>query len=303
MTKSIDVDIGMPQHATDISVVMPCLNEEESVRWCVEDAWQGIERAHLRGEVVICDNGSVDRSIAVAQRAGARVVQEHRKGYGRAYLTGIEASVGQMIVIGDSDRSYDFCELDQLIRPLHEGFDYVLGSRFAGTILPGAMPLLNRYLGNPVLTFLLNSLFGLHTTDAHSGMRGFTRSAYERMDLRCDGMEFASEIVIAAARAGLRVTEVPITYHPRRGRSKLRRWRDGARHVRYMFAEALSPRLRSAPGFAANQGAPCPQIMSGSTNGALPSDLAGLKPEQAEKSRPESSLNGTSRSSDKLAKQ
>lgn len=297
------MDIAMPHHATDISVVMPCLNEEESVRWCVEDAWKGIERAHLRGEVVVCDNGSVDRSIEVAQRAGARVVQERRKGYGRAYLTGIQAAVGRIIVIGDSDRSYDFCELDQLIAPLCEGYDYVLGSRFAGTILPGAMPLLNRYLGNPVLTFLLNSLFGLHTTDAHSGMRGFTRNAYERMDLRCDGMEFASEIVIAAARAGLRVTEVPITYHPRNGRSKLRRWRDGARHVRYMVVEALSPRPRSGAGVIAHQGSPCPQIVVRSANGAFPTDLEGRQPEQAEKARRESSLNGSSRSSDKLAKQ
>jgi hypothetical protein len=159
-------------------------------------------------------------------------------------LTGIEASVGRIVVIGDSDYSYDFFELHRLVRPLLEGYDYVLGSRFAGTILPGAMPFLNRYLGNPVLTGLLNRLFGLQTSDAHSGMRAFTRDAFERMGLQCDGMEFASEIVIAAARARLRVTEVPITYHPRLGHSKLRRWRDGARHVRFMVAEALRPRTR-----------------------------------------------------------
>jgi glycosyltransferase involved in cell wall biosynthesis len=225
---------------------MPCLNEEDSIPWCVQRAWRGIERAGLQGEVVVCDNGSVDRSVELAERAGARVVREARRGYGRAYLTGIEASVGRIVVIGDSDYSYDFFELHRLIGPLFEGFDYVLGSRFAGTILPGAMPFLNRYLGNPVLTALLNSLFGLHTSDAHSGMRAFTRSAYERMGLRCEGMEFASEIVIAAARARLRVTEVPITYHSRLGHSKLRRWRDGARHVRFMVAEALWPKTRGA---------------------------------------------------------
>jgi hypothetical protein len=148
------------------------------------------------------------------------------------------------VVIGDSDYSYDFFELHRLVGPLFEGYDYVLGSRFAGRILPGAMPFLNRYLGNPVLTALLNSLFGLDTSDAHSGMRAFTRDAFERMGLQCEGMEFASEIVIAAARARLRVTEVPITYHPRLGHSKLRRWRDGARHVRFMVAEALRPRTR-----------------------------------------------------------
>lgn len=240
-------DTRASTHAVDVSVVMPCLNEQDSVPWCVERAWLGIERTGLKGEVVVCDNGSVDRSVEVAERAGARVVREDRRGYGRAYLTGIEASVGRIIVIGDSDCSYDFCELHRLVSPLADGYDYVLGSRLAGTILPGAMPLLNRYLGNPVLTGLLNSLFGLDTSDAHSGMRAFTRSAYERMGLQCEGMEFASEIVIAAAQAGLRTTEVPITYHPRLGRSKLRRWRDGLRHVRFMLSEAFSqPRDTSA---------------------------------------------------------
>lgn len=243
----------------DLSVVMPCLNEEDSVRWCVERAWRGIERTNLQGEVVVCDNGSVDRSVEVAEGAGARVVHEATRGYGRAYLSGIDASAGRSIVIGDSDCSYDFFELHKLIGPLVDGYDYVLGSRFTGTILPGSMPFLNRYLGNPALTALLNALFGLDTSDAHSGMRAFTRNAYERMDLRCDGMEFASEIVIAAARAGLRVTEVPITYHPRMGHSKLRRWRDGARHVRFMVGEALSPQQRGAPAVSANGGAPAPE--------------------------------------------
>jgi len=236
-----------PLDGPEISVVMPCLNEEESVPLCVERAWQGIAKTSLSGEVVVCDNGSSDRSVELAERAGARVVREPRRGYGRAYLTGIDASVGRLIVIGDSDCSYDFSELDRLIGPLLDGYDYVLGSRFAGTILPGAMPALNRYLGNPVLTGVLNRLFGLHTSDAHSGMRAFTRTAYERMQLRCEGMEFASEIVVAAAQVGLRVTEVPITYHPRVGDSKLRRWRDGARHLRFMFAEALSPAPRGGP--------------------------------------------------------
>jgi glycosyltransferase involved in cell wall biosynthesis len=233
----------MPAVPVDVSVVMPCLNEEESVAWCVERARQGIARTGLRGEVIVCDNGSLDRSIELAREAGATVVEEPRRGYGRAYITGIEASVGRMVVIGDSDCSYDFSELHRLVSPLLEGYDYVLGSRFAGTILPGSMPALNRYLGNPVLTAMLNSLFGLNTSDAHSGMRAFTRGAYQRMGLRCEGMEFASEVVIAAARAGLRLSEVPITYHPRMGRSKLRRLRDGFRHVRFMLAEALTPRV------------------------------------------------------------
>ena len=261
-------------YAIELSVVMPCLNEEDSVPWCVERAWRGIERSGLTGEVVVCDNGSADRSVELAERAGAKVVHEARRGYGRAYRTGIDASVGRMIVIGDSDCSYDFLELHTLIDPLLNGYDYVLGSRFDGTILPGAMPTLNRYLGNPVLNGVLNVLFGLDTSDAHSGMRAFTRNAYERMQLRCDGMEFASEIVIAASRAGLRVTEAPITYHPRLGDSKLHRWRDGFRHLGFMFAEALSPRPRGeqqastengaiarengVPGLSASNGRPKP---------------------------------------------
>ncbi len=234
----------------ELSVVMPCLNEEDSVVECIERAWRGIERTGLEGEVVVCDNGSSDRSVELAERAGARVVRESRRGYGRAYMTGIEASAGELIVIGDSDCSYDFSELHRLIGPLRAGYDYVLGSRFAGTILPGAMPFLNHHLGNPALTGLLNTLFGLDTSDAHSGMRAFTRSAYQRMRLRSEGMEFASEIVIAAAQARLKVTEVPITYHPRTGESKLRRFRDGARHVRFMFAEALFPQPRGSAGSA-----------------------------------------------------
>ena len=251
----------------DLSVVLPCLNEENSVGWCIGRAWEGIARTGLRGEVVVCDNGSIDASVEAAEQAGARVVHEAKRGYGRAYLAGIEASVGRMIVIGDSDCSYDFLELHRLIGPLLEGYDYVLGSRFAGTILPGAMPFLNRYVGNPALTGLLNALFGLDTSDAHSGMRTFTRSAYERMGLRCEGMEFASEIVIAAARARLRITEVPITYHPRLGHSKLRRFRDGVRHVRFMVGEALGTQSEGVPDVVTNGGSSWPEAASLNGNG------------------------------------
>jgi Glycosyl transferase family 2 len=259
--------------AVDLSVVMPCLNEQESVPWCVERAWRGIERTGLRGEVVICDNGSVDRSVEVAEEAGARVVREARRGYGRAYLTGIDASVGRIVVIGDSDCSYDFFELHRLIRPLFEGYDYVLGSRLGGTILPGAMPFLNRYVGNPVLTALLNLLFGLDVSDAHSGMRAFTRSAYEGMGLQCEGMEFASEIVIAAARNGLRTTEVPITYYPRLGPSKLRRWRDGLRHLEFMFSEVVSPRPRGVSAAGSRESSPAITAVSDNGTGVSEREL------------------------------
>lgn len=216
---------------------MPCLDEERSVGLCVAQAWRGLDRAGVRGEVVVCDNGSTDGSVAVAQAAGARVVHQPRRGYGNTYRTAFQAAGGRYIVMGDSDCSYDFSELDRFIDPLREGYDYVLGSRFAGVILPGAMPWLHRYVGNPVLTGVLNRLFGLGSSDAHSGMRAFSREAYQRMRLRAEGMEFASEIVIAAARAGLRITEVPITYYPRLGDSKLRSWPDGCRHLWFMLLQ------------------------------------------------------------------
>ncbi|MGH9103437.1 MAG: glycosyltransferase family 2 protein [Acidimicrobiales bacterium] len=232
--------------SVDVSVVMPCLNEERSVGSCVSRSWEGLTRAGLRGEVIVCDNGSTDGSVAAAEAAGAQIVHQPRRGYGIAYLTAINQSCGELIVMGDSDGSYDFLEIDRFLEPLVGGYDYVLGSRFAGTILPGAMPWSHRYVGNPVLTGLLNLLFSLHSTDAHSGMRAFTRDAYRLMSLRSEGMELASELVIAAARAGLRITEIPITYHPRLGTSKLHPFRDGWRHLCFMLAEARSPTSRRA---------------------------------------------------------
>jgi glycosyltransferase involved in cell wall biosynthesis len=230
---------AIPTHRSDqldISVVMPCLNEERSVGICVERALEGIRRTNLTGEVIVCDNGSTDDSVAVAAAAGARVVHQPERGYGNAYRRGFEAARGRYVVMGDSDLSYDFSELHRLVESLQiGGYDYVLGSRFAGEILPGAMPWSHRYIGNPVLTGILNRFFDLKTSDAHSGMRAFTREAYERMGCRTKGMEFASEIVINATKAGLNVGEVPITYHPRIGESKLRSMRDGWRHLRFML--------------------------------------------------------------------
>jgi glycosyltransferase involved in cell wall biosynthesis len=225
----------------DISVVMPCLNEEESVAHCVALALEGIRRSGLTGEVIVCDNGSTDRSVELAAAAGARVVHQPRRGYGSAYRKGFDAARGRFLVMGDSDGSYDFSELHKFIAPIEAGNDYVLGSRFGGQILPGAMPWSHRYIGNPVLTGILNLFFKLDVSDAHSGMRAFSRDAYERMGLATEGMEFASEIVISAARHGLKVAEVPITYHPRIGESKLHSLRDGWRHLRFMLL--LSPKF------------------------------------------------------------
>ena len=227
------------QGVIDISVVMPCLDEEDSVGLCVSKAWGGIRKTGLLGEVIVSDNGSSDQSVAVAEAAGALVIHQPSRGYGNAYIKGFSAARGRIIVMGDSDDSYDFGALPDLIKPLEEGFDYVLGSRFSGQIRRDAMTWSHRYVGNPVLTAILNVLFNLKVSDAHSGFRAFTRAAIDKMALQCEGMEFASEIVVKAARAGLRVAEVPITYHPRIGESKLNSLRDGWRHLRFLLL--LSP--------------------------------------------------------------
>ena len=184
------------------------------------------------------DNGSRDGSAEIARRAGARVVDQPQRGYGNAYRKGFAEARGRIVVMGDSDDTYDFTEIP-LIAPLQAGADYVLGSRFRGQIERGAMTWSHRYIGNPVLTGMLNVLFGLESSDAHSGLRAFRREALQQMGLRCEGMELASEIVVKAARAGLEVAEVPIVYHPRTGESKLKTWRDGWRHMRYLLL--LSP--------------------------------------------------------------
>jgi len=218
-----------------ISVVMPCLNEEQTIGACVAKALEGIRRTGLPGEVIVSDNGSSDRSVEIATELGARVIHQPKRGYGNAYRKGFEAARGKYIVMGDSDDTYDFTEIGQLVDKLREGNEYVLGSRFQGKILPGAMPWMNRYIGNPILTGLLNFMFGLKSSDAHSGLRAFTKDAYRRMRLQTTGMEFASEMVINAARAKLKVAEVPITYYPREGESKLHRFRDAWRHLRFML--------------------------------------------------------------------
>lgn len=215
----------MPLSETpELSVAMPCLDEK---------ALLGIARCGLSGEVIVADNGSTDRSIAIALAAGARVVRQPQRGYGHAYQAGFAAARGRYLIMGDSDDTYDFAAIVPFVTLLRSGsYDYVLGSRFKGTILADVMPWHHRYIGNPLLTGLLNRLFGLDSSDAHSGMRAFTREAYARMQLRSPGMEFASEIVVNAAKARLRITEVPITYYPRAGESKLRSFRDGWRHLR-----------------------------------------------------------------------
>ncbi len=220
----------------EVSIVIPCLNEENSIGIVVEKAKRAIEMMGVSGEVVVADNGSTDRSVAIALSKGARVVHVTQKGYGNALRGGIEAARGRIIVIGDADDSYDFLEAPQLVAKVKEGYDLVVGSRFKGQILPGAMPWTSK-IGNPIMTMTLNLLFRVNTSDSQSGMRAFTKEAYRRMQLQATGMEFASEMLIKAGKASLKVAEVPITLHPdKRGRPPhLRPIRDGWRHLKLML--------------------------------------------------------------------
>ena len=223
-----------PATTPEVSVVIPCLNEAESIEGCVDAALTALTDGGYDGEVVVVDNGSTDGSGELATGAGARVVPEPRRGYGRAYLTGLASAEGRYIVMLDADMTYDAGEIPRFVRALEDGGDMVLGDRMQG-IQPGAMPWLHRHVGNPVLTGLLNQLFGTEVKDAHCGMRAVRRDALPKLDLRTTGMELASEMVIRAAKAGLDIRQFPIEYHPRRGESKLSTWSDGWRHLRFLL--------------------------------------------------------------------
>ncbi len=221
--------------APEISVVIPCLNEEEAVGGVVDQALEGIRRSGRTGEVIVVDNASTDRSAEVAADHGAVVVREERPGYGSAYLAGLAVTQGDFIVMGDADETYPMAELAPFVERLADGDDLVMGSRFEGTIHGEAMPWLNRHVGNPILTGLLNVLFGVKISDAHCGMRAVRRDALATLDLHSTGMEFASEMVFKAYRRKLRVSEIPIDYYPRVGESKLNRFGDAWRHVKFML--------------------------------------------------------------------
>jgi len=233
--------------APEITVVIPCLNEEEAVGKVVDQALEGIRSSGRTGEVLVVDNGSSDRSAEVATAHGARVVTERRRGYGSAYLTGLEEAHGEFIVMGDADETYPLQELGPFVDRLEAGDDLVMGSRFKGTIHGDAMPFLNRFVGNPILTGMLNLLFGVKVSDAHCGMRAIRKDAASALELHSTGMEFASEMVFKAYRRGLAVSEIPIDYYPRVGESKLNRVGDAWRHVRFMLLYSPSW-LYIAPG-------------------------------------------------------
>lgn len=235
----------------ELTILMPCLNEAETIARCIEKAHDFLRRARVEGEVLIADNGSSDGSPAIAERLGARVVRVPARGYGSALRAGIAAAHGRYVVMGDADDSYDFSRLELFLEHLRAGDELVMGNRFAGGIRPGAMPPLHRYLGNPVLSFIGRLFFRSPVRDFHCGLRGFSRQALAALDLQASGMEFASEMVVKATLARLRISEVPTVLWPD-GRSRpphLRSWRDGWRHLRFLLL--MSPNwLFFYPGLA-----------------------------------------------------
>ncbi len=229
-----------PAAELDVSVVIPCLNEANSLALCIEKAMKAFQQSGLRGEVIVADNGSTDGSIEIAKFNGASVLHVADRGYGAALKAGIAASRGEYVVMGDADDSYDFSEVPNFVKELRRGNDLVMGNRFQGGIQPGAMPPLHRHFGNPGLSWLVNFLFGAGVGDSYCGMRGFSRALYDKLDLRSSGMEFALEFVIKASQIGARISEIPIILWPdRRGRPPhLRSFRDGWRSLRFMLLYA-----------------------------------------------------------------
>jgi len=231
----VHVEQEVAAATVQVSVVIPCLNEEAGIVHVVEQARAGLESAGLVGEILVVDNASEDRSAELARSAGATVVYEPRRGYGSAYLAGLAAARGDYVVMADADGTYDLALIGPLVERLRDGAGMVLGSRFEGTIHPGAMPWSNRYVGNPILTGMLNLLFGARVSDAHCGLRAIRRDVIPQLELSATGMEFASEMVIKAGKRRVRIDEIPIDYHPRIGDSKLSRFSDAWRHVRFML--------------------------------------------------------------------
>ena len=234
--------LDQTQMSIELTILMPCLNEEETLADCIDEARGFLARANIDGEVLVADNGSTDGSIRIAEQHNAGVVQVPTKGYGAALMHGIRAARGRYVIMGDSDGSYDFSRLEPYVDRLRAGYDLVMGNRFLGGIERGAMPVLHRYLGNPVLSFLGRLFFKIPVGDFHCGLRAFRRDRLLALGLRARGMEFASEMVVRAALSGLAIAEVPTTLSPdgRSRRPHLRTWRDGWRHLKFLLM--LSPR-------------------------------------------------------------
>jgi glycosyltransferase involved in cell wall biosynthesis len=240
--------------AIDVTIVMPCLNEAETLAQCISKAQVGIQRTGVRGEILVADNGSKDDSVLIAEKLGVRVVHVKKKGYGNALRGGIQAASGKWIIMGDADESYDFSETDRFVKKFQQGFELVVGCRLptgGGKVMPGAMPFSHRWLGNPLLSRMARHMFAAPIHDVYCGLRGFTRELYDRLELQCEGMEFATEMIIKASLHGARIAEIPITLHPdgrKTNAPHLRTVRDGWRTLRFFLL--FSPRwLFLVPGF------------------------------------------------------
>lgn len=229
--------LAPPEPTVRLSIVIPCLNEAQNITEVVADAFGALERNDIDGEVIVVDNGSDDDSAQLAEAAGARVIHESERGYGSAYLAGLAEARGTYILMADADLTYDLAETPRFLAELESGADLVIGNRMKH-IDPGAMPWHHRYIGNPMLSGFLNMLFSTGVDDAHCGMRALRRDALPKLDLRTTGMEFASEMVIRAAKEKLEIRQFPIEYHPRGGESKLSSFKDGWRHLRYMLVHS-----------------------------------------------------------------
>ncbi|MFH0904461.1 MAG: glycosyltransferase family 2 protein [Methanobacteriota archaeon] len=226
-----------------VSVIIPCMDEEKTIGKCIQKARAALKKEGLDGEIIVSDN-STDRSREIAQQMGAKVVIPMNRGYGNAYMEGVRYAKGRYLLFADADNTYDLHEMPRLLRPLvEEKADFVMGTRLKGGIKTGSMPWLHRYIGNPLLTWILNMLFHTRISDTHCGMRAIRRDSYLKLDMKSEGMEYASEMIIEAARKKLRMTEVPVTYYPRITPSKLHSWGDGWRHLRFMMLYNPTPFL------------------------------------------------------------
>ena len=230
----------------EVSVVMPCLNEADTLETCIRKAQRAFAENNIKGEIVIADNGSTDGSQDIARRLGARVIPVEEKGYGNALMGGIAAARGKFVIMGDADDSYDFLEVPKFVERLREGYELVQGCRLpagGGTVMPNAMPVLHRWIGNPMFSILVRHMFWAEIHDVYCGLRGFTKELYDRLNLRCTGMEFATEMIIKSNIYGTRITEVPITLHPdgrKAHKPHLKTFRDGWRTLRFFLM--YSPR-------------------------------------------------------------
>lgn len=231
-----------------VSIIIPCMNEEKTIGVCIKKGLSALGKENWDGEIIISDN-STDNSREIARSLGAKIVTPKNKGYGNAFLEGFRNAKGKYILLADADDTYDLMEMPKFMKPLMDNeADFVMGTRLKGHIKKGSMPWLHRYIGNPILTGTLNELFKTNISDSHCGMRSISKEAYDKLNLKSEGMEFASEMIIEAARKKLRIAEVPITYYPRLTPSKLHSWGDGWRHLRFMMLYNPTP-FFSIPGF------------------------------------------------------